>query len=208
MSTKVIKSFRHGYRPVDLYQDHISETNNSWCPLPWAQVAVHNSGEYRSCIQARSCRKTRGILRDENNRIMRAESNTIDEIRNAPLLKEVRKDMLDGKRHSMCVRCNNEDDAGMNSRRRNAIRDYYQKYDYDYWSAEASTMPDGTLITDKSPVLEWDIRLGNLCNLKCRMCHPSESTQWYEEWMDTMFKGFRTDSVSYTHLTLPTKRIV
>ena len=44
---------------------------------------------------------------------------------NAPLLKEVRKDMLDGKRHSMCVRCNDEDDAKMNSRRRNAIREYY-----------------------------------------------------------------------------------
>ena len=99
--------------------------------MPWAQVAVHNSGEYRSCIQARSCKKTKGILKDENNKIMRAEVNTIDEVRNAPLLKDVRKDMLDGKRHSMCVRCNDEDDAKMNSRRRNAIREYYLKYGYD-----------------------------------------------------------------------------
>ena len=54
-------------------------------------------------------------------------------------------------------------------------------------------MPDGTLVIDKAPVLEWDIRLGNLCNIKCRMCHPSESTQWYNEWFDTMFQGFKTD---------------
>ena len=61
------------------------------------KIAVHNSGEYRSCIQARTCKKTKGILKDENNKIMRAEVNTIDEVRNAPLLKDVRKAMLDGK---------------------------------------------------------------------------------------------------------------
>ena len=184
---------RHKYKPEDLYYQNLSNENDSWCPLPWAQVAVHNSGEYRSCIQARTCKKTKGILKDESGNIMRADTHKIDDVRNAPLLKEVRKSMLDGTRHSMCVRCNDEDDAKMASRRRNAIREYYNKYNYDFWKAESSTMPDGTLVIDKSPVLEWDIRLGNLCNLKCRMCHPSESTQWYDEWFDTMFKGFKTD---------------
>ena len=178
---------------VDLYYEHINKNNNSWCPLPWAQVAVHNSGEFRSCIQARSCRKTKGILKDSNDNIMRAEANTIDEVRNAPLLKEVRQDMLKGKRHSMCIRCNDEDDAKMNSRRRNAIREYYQKYNYDISYAQSSTQKDGTLVVNKSPILEWDIRLGNLCNLRCRMCNPGESTQWYDEWFDTMFSGFKTD---------------
>lgn len=74
---------RHNYRPVDLYHQHVTKNNDSWCPLPWAQVAVHNSGEFRSCIQARSCRKTKGILKDENDKVMRAETNTIDEVRNA-----------------------------------------------------------------------------------------------------------------------------
>ena len=184
---------RHNYRPVDLYYQHVTKNNDSWCPLPWAQVAVHNSGEFRSCIQARACRKTKGILKDENDNIMRAETTSIDEVRNAPLLKEVRKDMLDGKRHSMCVRCNNEDDAKMNSRRRNAIREYYLKYDYDLFDSEASTEEDGTLVIKKAPVIEWDIRLGNLCNLRCKMCHPAESTQWYDEWFETQFKGFKTD---------------
>ena len=138
---------------VDLYYEHINKNNNSWCPLPWAQVAVHNSGEFRSCIQARSCRKTKGILKDSNDKIMRAEANTIDEVRNAPLLKEVRQDMLKGKRHSMCIRCNDEDDAKMNSRRRNAIREYYQKYNYDISYAQSSTQEDGTLVVNKSPIL-------------------------------------------------------
>jgi organic radical activating enzyme len=177
----------------ELYHKHIKDMNNSWCPVPWGQVSVHNSGEYRSCIQARSCKKTRGILRDDNNNIMRADTHSIDEVRNSPLLKDVRKSMIQGKRHDMCVRCNREDDAGVPSRRRNATIEYYDKYNYDYWKALSHCHDDGQLMLHESEVLEYDIRLGNLCNLKCRMCHPSESTQWYDEWFDTMFKGFNSD---------------
>lgn len=177
----------------ELYHKHIKDMNNSWCPVPWGQVSVHNSGEYRSCIQARSCKKTRGILRDDNDNIMRADTHSIDEVRNSPLLKDVRKSMIQGKRHDMCVRCNREDDAGVPSRRRNATIEYYDKYNYDYWKALSHCHEDGELMLHESEVLEYDIRLGNLCNLKCRMCHPSESTQWYDEWFDTMFKGFNSD---------------
>ena len=66
----------------ELYHKHIKKINHSWCPVPWGQVSVHNSGEYRACIQARSCKKTRGILRDENNNIMRADTHSIEEVRN------------------------------------------------------------------------------------------------------------------------------
>ena len=177
----------------ELYHKHIKKINHSWCPVPWGQVSVHNSGEYRACIQARSCKKTRGILRDENNNIMRADTHSIEEVRNSPLLKDVRKSMIQGDRHEMCVRCNREDDAEVPSRRRNATIEYYDKYNYDYWKALSHCHDDGQLMLHESEVLEYDIRLGNLCNLKCRMCHPSESTQWYNEWFDTMFQGFKTD---------------
>lgn len=176
----------------ELYHKHIKDMNNSWCPIPWGQISVHNSGEYRSCIQARSCKKTRGILRDKNGTVMRADTHSINDVRNSPLLKEVRKSMLEGKQHEMCIRCNREDATDVPSRRRNAIRDYYVKYNYDIWKSMSSTNNDGSIYEDH-PVIEYDIRLGNLCNLKCRMCHPSESTQWYDEWFDTMFKGFKSD---------------
>ena len=175
----------------ELYHKHIKELNGSWCPVPWGQVSVHNSGEYRACIQARSCKKTKGILKDDAGNIMRADTHNIDDVRNAPLLKDVRKSMLNGVQHEMCVRCNREDKNDVPSRRRNAIIEYYDKYNYDYWKAVSHCHEDGQLMLHESDVLEYDIRLGNLCNLRCKMCHPSESTQWYDEWFDTMFKGFK-----------------
>ena len=177
----------------ELYHKHIKELNGSWCPVPWGQVSVHNSGEYRACIQARSCKKTKGILKDDAGNIMRADTHNIDDVRNAPLLKDVRKSMLNGVQHEMCVRCNREDKNDVPSRRRNAIIEYYDKYNYDYWKAVSHCHEDGQLMLHESDVLEYDIRLGNLCNLRCKMCHPSESTQWYDEWFDTMFKGFKSD---------------
>jgi len=177
----------------ELYHKHIKELNSSWCPVPWGQISVHNSGEYRACIQARSCKKTKGILKDETGTIMRADTHDINAVRNSPLLKDVRKSMLNGTQHEMCVRCNREDKTDVPSRRRNAIIEYYDKYNYDYWKAISHCHEDGELMLHESNVLEYDIRLGNLCNLKCKMCHPSESTQWYDEWFDTMFKGFKSD---------------
>ena len=51
------------------------------------------------------------------------------------------------------------------SRRRNAIIEYYDKYNYDYWKA-VSSHEDGQLMLHESDVLEYDNGLGNLVTLK------------------------------------------
>ena len=53
---------RHKYKPEDQYYQNITEVNNRGNPGP---SGCTHSGEYRSCIQARTCKKTRGILKDE-----------------------------------------------------------------------------------------------------------------------------------------------
>ena len=53
---------------------------------------------------------------------------------------------------------------------------------FGHWSAEAlaATAEDGTL--DRPRVRYADIRLGNVCNLTCRMCGPSASRLWAEHY--------------------------
>ena len=202
----VKKELTHLYHDYDLYYEKVKSENPSWCPVPWGQVTVHNSGDYRICPQSRTCPKTRGLLTQEDGKQMRADTHTMDEVRNAPLYKDLRKTMMEGKQHSVCKRCNQEDDLNMASRRRNAIREYYDRYNFDIYKAQSATMEDGTLVIDKSPVLEYDIRIGNLCNLRCKMCNPGESTKWYDEWMDTMFSGFKSDFTSCLLYTSPSPR--
>ena len=51
----------------------------------------------------------------------------------------------------------------------------------DYLS---NTSEDGTIDTEKVPLEYLDLRLGNLCNLKCRICSPSESSLWIDDFAE------------------------
>ena len=61
------------------------------------------------------------------------------------------------------------------------------KFTWDY--LREHTSEDGTIDTSAIPNKFMDVRFGNLCNLKCRMCGPTDSNQWYDDqvklWGDT-----------------------
>jgi len=181
------------------------EKNKSWCPIPWVTYSINSLGQYRLCVQANSYKPeknqwkleknvgkfTRGTLwqtndpNDVNNKPLHCTDTSLTQLRNNPFLKEVRAYMLRGERHPYCKRCNKEDDNGVLSRRM-SHRKLHEHDDFTIDRALEYTSADGT-ITDLSavPLLAADIRLGNLCNQKCRMCYPGESSAWYQEWVDT-----------------------
>lgn len=152
--------------------------SKTWCPLPWNHLSVRNNGDLRVCCHANTSSE-RGILRDEIGAPLRADQKEWSEIRNSPQLKEVREKMLKGEWHSFCVRCEREEASGMRSRR---------SYESDFWMNDVSeerihkyTSSDGTIDVDKFPLNYYDLRFGNLCNLKCRMCGPTDSSKWYSD---------------------------
>jgi sulfatase maturation enzyme AslB (radical SAM superfamily) len=105
-----------------------------------------------------------------------------NEARNAELLKDVRVSMMKGEWHPECERCRQEETNGIRSRRE------YENEDWGKWFGDISlenmlpiTQEDGTIDTEKQDVEFIDIRYGNFCNLKCRMCGPTDSHSWYED---------------------------
>lgn len=95
--------------------------------------------------------------------------------RNAPLIKEIRVAMLNNEQHPECKRCWQEERFKLRSRRLQTL-EYYNNYE----EALRITAPDGSIPQDH-PYTDFDLRFGNLCNLKCRMCAPSDSSMWYED---------------------------
>ena len=77
--------------------------------------------------------------------------------------------MLDGIQPDMCKRCFKEEAAGIKSARQNWN---------DKWYDETKEYA----IEGGLDIEYVDLRLGNLCNLKCRMCNPYSSNQWVDEW--------------------------
>lgn len=70
-------------------------------------------------------------------------------------------EIFDNKTPEQCFNCTQRENRGLQSRR---------TYHYDWFTQT------------KQYELEFlDLTLGNLCNLKCRMCNPSLSSQWIKE---------------------------
>jgi len=141
---------------------HPSET---FCILPWMHMATNASGNLRVC-----CNSTPGknYVTRPNGRPYKISDPDASDYWNSPVLTNIREQFLAGKRPEMCERCFREEDAGIRSARQSWNSSWYQEQDYS---------------TIAEPHIKYfDIRLGNLCNLKCRMCNPFASNQWIDEW--------------------------
>jgi len=150
----------------------------TFCPIPWIFQAVRSNGDIRVCCQA-NVTKNRGVVRKEDGTAYNAGIDDLSEARNAQLMKDIRKNMLSSKWSEECGRCMKEEENGLTSRRQ------YERVQWKYSIIDAlkNTKPDGSIDVNKSPTRYYDLRFGNFCNLKCRMCGPSDSNAWFEDWI-------------------------
>lgn len=169
--------------------------SKTFCPIPWIFQAVRNNGDIRICCQA-NVTKNQGVVRHEDGTPYNAGRDNMEEARNADLMKSVRQNMLEGKWSEECGRCMKEETAGLNSRRQYEL----ENWKFSFKEAKDITEHDGTI---NNPSLNYyDLRFGNLCNLACRMCGPTDSHTWYEQWSE--YHG--SESYDDTHGTVKLTR--
>ena len=156
----------------------------TFCPLPWNSINLRNNGDLRICCNTNSYSPQRGIMKKETGETYNAGKDDWNKARNAPLLKQVRQSMMKGEWHPECERCRQEELNGIRSRRE------YENEDWGKWFGDLSlekvqsfTDQDGTIDTSKQDIEFIDIRYGNFCNLKCRMCGPTDSHTWYDDYV-------------------------
>ena len=174
----------------------------TFCPLPWNSINLRNNGDMRICCNTNSYSPKRGIMTKEDGTPYNAGKDDWNEARNAELLKEVRVSMMKGEWHPECTRCKKEEESGMRSRRE------YENDDWGKYSGDISlekmlpiTEEDGTLDTSKQDIEFMDIRYGNFCNLKCRMCGPTDSHKWYDDFVKTTGRTHYKDTHETIQLT-------
>jgi organic radical activating enzyme len=140
--------------------------SSTFCVMPWNSIATNASGNYRVC-----CNSTPGknFVLGNDGKAVKISKVKPSEIWNSETYKHLRKQMLDGVQPEMCERCFKEEAAGIKSARQNWNDKWYDK-DKDY------------AVESNLDIEYVDLRLGNLCNLKCRMCNPYSSNQWVDEW--------------------------
>lgn len=83
----------------------------------------------------------------------------------------LRASLLRGERPSACRKCWREEDAGIRSQRQKAN---------DLWAEEAKAVQEDP--QSRPPLRYLDLRLGNECNLACKMCNPYSSRKVIADW--------------------------
>lgn len=151
----------------------------TFCPIPWNFQAIRANGDVRVCCQA-NVTKNQGVIRKSDGAAYNAGRDDLTEARNAELMRAVRVNMLAGEWSDECGRCKSEEDNGLVSRRSYEN----QQWPMDMELINARTAPNGVINVDDFPVHYYDLRFGNFCNLKCRMCGPTDSNAWYDDWIE------------------------
>jgi radical SAM protein with 4Fe4S-binding SPASM domain len=157
-----------------------------FCLAPWACIHSTPDGNvYPCCMSTFSPNNAFGNLKDR----------PLAEILNSNKAKEFRKTMMQGKDHPACKHCVEEEKSGLKSYR-------------NFWNTEYSFIEKNILKTNAEGFYSYesfpyiDIRLSNLCNFKCRMCHSDLSSSWL---MEDLKNREQYTSVQQTIIETPRK---
>ena len=101
---------------------------------------------------------------------------------NSNHMRKIRKQMVEGEVVKGCEHCYDLESMGFPSYRTNYIRDWFEYSGHgEAIMQRIERSIENDYHVDEAP-LYLDFRLGNLCNLKCRMCQPQNSSQIQKEY--------------------------
>ena len=156
--------------------------SKTFCPLPWIHLATRPNGDVRVCCTANASgagitdEKEAGLVK-EDGVAMNLRDHTIEQVFNSSHMRRTRLQMIAGEVPASCVKCFEEEAKGIVSKRQWETREWAQRLDLQ--KLVKQTKEDGTAPVS---IPYFDLRLGNLCQLKCVMCSPHDSSSWIKEW--------------------------
>mgnify|MGYP003111948537 FL=1 len=122
------------------------------CVLPWMHIETTPLGEFRPCCLAEESIPGYSIL----------NGDTLTEAFQSSYMENLRQQFKAGKKPDTCSKCWSIESAGGTSKRMISN----QKFGMD---------------TSKTSLKFLDLKLGNICNLKCRICGSWSSSKWAQE---------------------------
>lgn len=147
----------------------MTKPNNTFCPVPWKELSATPSGTVRLCC---SSLQDANISKYENGSVAKL-TDDLQLAWNTNFFQEVRTKMLNNQHVKACENCYRQENAGIKSAKTAWLEKYPDLLNEDLAS---------TIKIDQVELL--DLRLGNMCNLRCRMCDPYSSSAWMKEWKD------------------------
>ena len=144
--------------------------HDKFCVLPWISLETSPIGTVRPC-----CLAEEEIVDNDGNKFDLNTANFAN-IQNSQYMQTLRQDFLDAQQPSACRKCWREESAGRTSKRMHTL------------DRLKHMIPDQVWTSDAKPLMFLDLKLGNICNLKCRICgswssstFAAEELQWLRQ---------------------------
>jgi len=107
------------------------------------------------------------------------QEESLESVWNNETMKNVRKQILNNERPEVCKPCFDLEDQGVESLRQRHINGVIPEARINLYPNALDQLTENYTMPFEFPTME--IKLNNLCNLKCRMCNPLDSTSW-KDW--------------------------
>ena len=151
----------------------------TFCATPFVSMMVNTDTTIRYCC----------MVKGSLNKVKKTDGtpysikDSFEEAWNSRDMRDIRMAMVSGRRVEGCSTCYLQEASGRISNRQYSNHEWSNKLGQDH----IKDLIDETLINNGSllyNVAYLDLRLGNLCNLKCRMCNPYNSSQIAKEHIE------------------------
>lgn len=139
----------------------MSKYDNKICRMPWIGFSNDPDGKSRPCCIYK------GHISNENNDPMYVQNHTVTEILQSKYMKDLRDKFRNQEQIPECNTCWIDESNGFKSKR---------MFAQDMWER----VPFDPSLEPAVPI-EFQMIINNSCNLKCRSCTPSHSSQWQAE---------------------------
>jgi hypothetical protein len=156
--------------------------HDRFCVLPWISIEASPIGTVRPC-----CLALTEITDDHGVKFSLGESS-LDEIRNSRHMRDMRRAFLNQQEVPDCARCWQEEAAGRTSKRQHTLDRLKHIIDDSEWTEAAK------------PLLFMDLKLGNICNLKCRICGSWSSSTYAAE--EIQYQADKKNNFHYVMMKL------
>jgi len=156
--------------------------HKKFCVLPWVSLEASPIGTVRPCCLADD------EIQDDLGQKFSLLNADFSAIQNSLAMRGLREQFLAGEQPQTCRKCWSEERAGRTSKRMHTLDRLKHMGISDDWTADAK------------PLMFLDLKLGNICNLKCRICGSWSSSQFATEELNQLPRDEQKKSHAYTML--------
>lgn len=156
--------------------------HEKFCVLPWISLETSPIGTVRPC-----CLADDELVDDQGNKFDLNTASFAD-IQNSQSMKNLRKDFLNARQPQTCRKCWREERSGRTSKRMHTLDRLKHMLPNQEWNEDAK------------PLMFLDLKLGNICNLKCRICGSWSSSQFATEELNQLPPEEKKKSYAYQML--------